>query len=119
MDQGSVDVAVQMLFGSMAFLMVLVLIFETTAYWHARNVFDDAAAEGARVAAAQDGTCAMGVAATRRMIDQHAGRWGRGASVRCTGTSMITVVVSGPTPGVASSAIGMHATVRAVTPKER
>lgn len=118
-DRGAVDVSVQMLFGSMAFLLVLLLIFETTAYWHARNVFDDAAAEGARVAAAHDGTCAMGVAATHRMIAAHAGRWGQGASVRCTGRDVITVVVSGPTPGVAAPALGMRASVRAVTPRER
>ena len=34
----------------MALLCTLLLVFETTAYWHARNVFDDAAAEGAIVA---------------------------------------------------------------------
>jgi hypothetical protein len=95
-----------------------VLIFDTTAYWHARNVFDDAAAEGARVAAAQDGTCAAGVVAARRMITNHAGRWGRGAVVRCTQGDVVTVSISGRTPGVVSSGVGLRASVVESAPKE-
>ena len=64
-DRGAVDVSVQMLFGSVAVLFALLLVFEAVAFWHARNVFDEAAAEGARVAAAYDGTCDDGVAAIR------------------------------------------------------
>ena len=74
-DRGAVDVSLQMLFGAMTLLFTLLLLFETTAYWHARNVFDDAAAEGARVAAAYDGTCRDGVGAARAMVVRHAGAW--------------------------------------------
>ena len=118
-DRGAVDVSVQMLFGAMAFLFVLVLVFETTAYWHARNGFGEAAAEGARVAAARDGTCAAGVTAAHREIAAHAGRWGRGAVVRCHAGDVVVVTISGRTPGVVSSTAGLRAGVRAATPKER
>ncbi len=51
-DRGAVDVSIQMLFGFMAVLLTMLLIVEATSFWHARNVYDEAASEGARVAAA-------------------------------------------------------------------
>lgn len=118
-DRGSVDVSIPMLFGAVALLLSLLLVFETTAYWHARNVFDDAAAEGSRVAAAYDGTCAAGVTAAKRMVAAHAGRWGTGAEVTCAATATsVTVTVSGRTPGVLGSA-GLRAVVAESAPKER
>jgi hypothetical protein len=117
-DRGAVDVSVQMLFGTMALLLSLLLVFESSAYWHARNVFDDAAAEGARVAAAYDGTCPEGVAAARAMISRHAGRWGNGASVTCTAGATVIVVISGSTPGVLGPHLGFRARVVESAPKE-
>ena len=108
-----------MLFGAMALLLTVLLVFEATAYWHARNVFDDAAAEGSRVAAAYDGSCALGVTAARRMVTAHAGRWGSGAVVTCAATSTsVTVTVSGRTPGVLGN-LGLRAEVAESAPKER
>jgi Flp pilus assembly protein TadG len=117
-DRGAVDVSLQMLFGCMVLLMTLLLVFDSTAYWHARNVFDDAAAEGARVAAAYDGSCPAGVRAARSMIATHAGRWGAGATVTCTEGAVVTVVVSGRTPGVLGSTLGFRARVAESAPKE-
>ncbi len=117
-DRGAVDVSVQMLFGAMALLFTLLLLFESTTYWHARNVFDDAAAEGVRVAAAYDGTCRDGVAAARTMVNRHARAWGAGVRITCTGGATVTVTVDGRTPGVLGPALGMRARVSESAPKE-
>lgn len=124
-DRGAVDVSVQLLFGVMAVLLVMGLLFETTAYWHGRNVFAEAAAEGARVAAAFDGSCADGVVAAQRWVEQRAGSWGRGAVVTCTFTDTAApadtavVLVRGRTPGLLGPALGFEAAVRDSAPRER
>lgn len=117
-DRGAVDVSVQMLFGMIALLFTLLLVVESSAHWHARNVFDEAAAEGARVAAAFDGSCAMGVAAARSSIAAHGGGWGRGAAVTCTSGPTVSVTVEGRTPGVVAPALGMRVRVTESAPKE-
>ncbi len=118
-DRGAVDVSIQMLFGFMAVLFSMLLIVEAVAYWHARNVFDDAAAEGARVAAAFDGSCGRGTAAARAMVARHAGGWGRNVVVTCTDGPVVVVVVSGTTPGLIVPALGFTARVTESAPKER
>jgi NOL1/NOP2/fmu family ribosome biogenesis protein len=121
-DRGAVDVSVQLLFGVMCVLLVMGLLFETTAYWHARNVFAEAAAEGARVAAAFDGSCAGGVMAAQQWVDQRAGSWGRGAVVTCAladNAATAVVTVRGRTPGLLGPALGFEATVRDSAPRER
>lgn len=117
-DRGAVDVSVQMLFGMIALLFTLLLVVESSAHWHARNVFDDAAAEGARVAATFDGTCAMGVAAARRSITSHGGGWARGATVTCTAGPTMSITVEGRTPGVVAPMLGMRVRVTEYAPKE-
>lgn len=110
--------SIQMLFGCMTLLLSMLLVFEASAYWHARNVFDDAAAEGARVAAAYDGSCPQGVAAARSMIRAHGGQWGRGAVVTCSAGPVVTVTVVGNTPGVLGSSLGLRARASESAPKE-
>ncbi len=117
-DRGAVDVSVQMLFGFIAVLFAMVLIFETVTYWHARNVFDEAAAEGARVAAAFDGSCLDGVAAAMAMVRATAGSWGRGATVTCVDGPFVTVTISGRTAGMLGPALGLQASVSESAPKE-
>jgi hypothetical protein len=117
-DRGAVDVSIQMLAGSIAVLFVLLLVFEAVAYWHARNVFDDAAAEGARVAAAFDGSCAAGVAAARATVEHSAGSWADHVEVTCTDGPTVSVTVAGRTPGVLGGGIGMRARVTETAPKE-
>jgi len=107
-----------MLFGLVAVLFVLLLVFETTAYWHARNVFDDAAAEGSRVAAAFDGSCTDGREAAREMVAR-TGSWARDLRITCTDGLVIAVTVSGRTPGVIGASAGFRATVTETAPKER
>jgi len=111
-------VSIQMLFGSMAVLLTVLLIFEATTFWHARNVYDEAASEGARVAAAYDGSCAQGVAAAKALVRRVAGSWARGLSVSCTEGVLVTVTVSGSTPGVLGGAVGFRARVTESAPKE-
>lgn len=117
-DRGAVDVSIQMLFGMMAVIFVMLLIFEVTAFWHARNVFDEAAAEGARVAAAYDGTCAEGIAAARSLVRDAGGSWSAGVRVTCIDGPMVTVFVSGGTPG-ALGRLGFKALASESAPKER
>ncbi len=117
-DRGAVDTSVQMLFGGLALLLTMLLVFEASAFWHARNVFDDAAAEGARVAAAFDGTCPEGVKAARAVIAAHAGRWSDHVVVTCTSGATVTVTVAGGTPGVMGPHLGLRARVVESAPKE-
>ena len=118
-DRGAVDVSIEMLFGAVALLLVLFLVFDATAYWHARNVFDDAAADGARSAAAFDGSCDDGVAVARAAIDRHAGDWGSAVSVECVAGPIVTVTVRGRSPGVLAGAAGMTVAVSQSQPSER
>jgi hypothetical protein len=118
-DGGAVDVSIEMLFGLVAFLMVLLLVFESVAYWHARNVYDEAAAEGARVAAAFDGSCVAGIATARAVVQRTAGGWADGVSVSCVEGPLVSVTVSGPTPGVLGGGLRFRAAVTESAPKER
>lgn len=118
-DRGAVDVSIEMLFGMLAVIFVLLLMFEAVAYWHARNVFDDAAAEGARIAAAYDGTCAEGIAITRAAIARQAGGWAEDLDVSCADGPMVTITVRGSTPGVVGGPVGFRAAVSESAPRER
>jgi len=117
-DRGAVDLSIEMLFGVMAVLLAMLVIVESVTYWHARNVYDDAASEGARVAAAFDGTCAQGIAAARSMIVQHAGGWAGRVTVTCIDGPSVIVTVSGSTPGILAPAVGLTARVVESAPKE-
>lgn len=117
-DRGAVDVSIQMLFGMMAVIFVILLLFEVTAYWHARNVLDEAAAEGARVAAAYDGDCADGVAAARSQLRAVGGSWTSSVRISCVDGPIVTVSITGSTPGALGS-IGFKAAVSESAPKER
>ena len=118
-DRGAVDVSVQMLFGAMAVLLSMLLVFESVAFWHARNVFDEAASEGARVAAGFDRTCPDGVAAARQFVVAHGSRWAFDLTVTCRadGSEMV-VTVAGRTPGVLGASVGLDTSVSARAPKE-
>jgi hypothetical protein len=119
LDRGAVDISIEMLFGMLAVIFVLLLMFEAVAYWHARNVFDDAAAEGVRIAAAYNGSCADGVATTRASIARQAASWANGVDVTCLDGPMVTITVRGTTPGVAAGSLGFTAVVSESAPRER
>lgn len=117
-DRGTVDVSIEMLFGMVVVLLVVLSVVETVAYWHARNVFDEAAAEGARVAAAFDGSCAQGVAVARAEMARVGRSWATGALVACIEGPVVVVTVRGRTPGVLGG-LGISASVSESAPKER
>jgi TadE-like protein len=117
-DRGAIDVSIQMLFGFVALVLVMLALFEATAYWHARNVFDEAASEGVRIAAAFDGTCDDGVAAARQLISREAGGWASDVEVSCVTGPVVVVSVTGRTPGVVGDAFGALASVSESAPKE-
>ena len=118
-DRGAVDVSIEMLFGLLAVLAAVLLLFEAAAYWHARNVFADAAADGARLAAAYDGSCEAGVVAARSAVERQAGAWADEVVVTCTDGPLITVTVVGATPGVLAGVLALRASVDQSTPRER
>lgn len=114
-DRGAIDVSVQMLFGVMAVLSTLLLIGETVIHWHTRNVFAEAAAEGARVAAAFDGSCEQGVDAARAMVERSAGGWSDDVQVTCASGATVQVAIAGRTAGL----VGFTASVSESVPRER
>ncbi len=118
-DSGAVDLSIQMLFGMIAVLFSMLLVFETTTYWHGRNVYNDAAAEGARVAAASDGTCADGISAATEAVRNTAGAWARDVHVSCIDGPVVTVTVAGGTPGLLVGAAGFRVRVSESAPKEQ
>lgn len=119
LDRGAVDVSIEMLFGMIATLFVVLVVFEAGAYWHAHNVLDDAASDGARIAAAYDGSCAAGIEAARSAVARQAGSWAGSLDITCTDGPTVTVVVAADTPGVIGATIGWRARVAVSTPKER
>ena len=118
-DRGAVDTSIEMLFGAMALLMVMLAVFEATAYWHARNVFDEAASEGARIAAAYDGDCDTAVASARAIVERMASGWSSRVAVACIDGPVVSVTVSGRSPGVLAGGLGIAARVTESAPKER
>jgi hypothetical protein len=119
-DIGAADSSLEVLFGGIAIIFFVLLIVEATAYWHARNIFEESAAEGVRIAAAFDGTCAQGTAAAQALVQRRAGNWADSVQVSCAlNNGVVTVSVFGATPGVLGDSIGFTARVSESTPKER
>jgi hypothetical protein len=108
-----------MLVGLSGALFAMLLVFETTSFWHARNVLDEAAAEGARVAAAHDGSCAQGVVAANALMHRQGGRWVDDVTVSCVENDVITVVITGRSAGVIGGPVGFPVRVSESAPKER
>lgn len=118
-DGGAVDGSVQLLFGMVVLLLVFLVVLDITAYWHTRNVFDDAAADGARVAAAYDGSCATGVEATRAAIARQVEGWADDVDISCTDGPEVSVAVRGASRGVLFAAFGVEIDVVQTQPSER
>ena len=121
-DRGSVDMSIDMMAGTILLLVALLVLFEAVAHWHARTVFDDAAADGARIAASFDGSCSAGVATPHAALARHAAGWAGDAQVTCERDDErndVTIGVSGPTPGVLGSALQLRAAVAQSQPDER
>ena len=109
-----------MMFGTVFVIALVLIVIEAVGYWHARNILDEAAAEGARIAAAFDGTCAAGTAETNRLITARAEGWAQGATPQCgEADGIVTVSVSAGTPGFIFGAAGFSVSVTQSAPREQ
>jgi hypothetical protein len=85
------------------FLMLLFLFFcQVVVWWHARNILEQSAAEGARVAAAADGSCTDAGEAASSIARRIGGGWVESLDVECSGGGsegdLVTVSVTANTP---------------------
>ena len=109
-----------MMFGTVFVIALVLIVIEAVGYWHARNILDEAAAEGARVAAAFDGTCPQGEAESDRLIAARAQGWAQGADPNCREAGgIVTMTVSAGTPGFIFGAVGFSVTVTQSAPREQ
>jgi TadE-like protein len=101
-DDRGISSSVEQLF-AFVFLMMLFLFFaQVVVWWHARNILEQAAAEGARVAAAADGSCVDAGPAATSIATRIGGGWVRSLDVKCVGGTtegeLISVTVTAETP---------------------
>lgn len=99
-DRGLAD-GVEHLFAATFLILLFLFIAQVVVWWHARNILEQAAAEGARVAAAADGSCGDAPDAASSIAERIGGGWVESISVSCGGDStggLVTVRVSGNTP---------------------
>ncbi len=119
-DRGAVDVSLEMIFGAVALVALMLLVVEASSYWHSRNIINEAAAEGARIAAAFDGSCLEGENAARAIVQRRAANWADDIEVSCIDPAgLVTVTVSGTTPGVLFGNTGFDVSVSESAPSER
>ncbi|MET0146097.1 MAG: TadE/TadG family type IV pilus assembly protein [Ilumatobacteraceae bacterium] len=100
-ERGDIS-GVEILF-STVFLILLFLFFcQVVVWWHTRNILEQAAAEGARAAAAADAGCDAATPAAERLAARMGGAWVESLAVTCTGDgpegSIVSVRVSASTP---------------------
>lgn len=100
-DRGDVA-GVEILLSAVFLIMLFLFLCQVVVWWHARNILEQAAAEGARAAAAADASCdAAGPAATG-LAGRMGGSWVNSMSVDCGGDgadgSIVTVTVTASTP---------------------
>ena len=101
-DDRGFSSSVEQLF-AIVFLMILFLFFaQVVVWWHARNILEQAAAEGARAAAAADGACVDAGPAATSIATRLGGGWVRSMNIKCTGGTvegkLVTVTVIANTP---------------------
>lgn len=118
-DRGSID-SIESLVGGIFIIALMLFVIEVTAYWHGRNIYDSAAAEGARLAAAFDGSCADGESRVTELVAARNDRWADSMSVSCDRTSTnVTMTVSGHTMGLLFGSAGYNVNVVETAPVER
>ena len=116
-DSGSVDVSIEMLFVTAIMLTAFLFIAQVTVWWHARNILEQAAAEGARYAAAADNTCDDATTAAQATAARYGGKWVHTITVRCVDGALVSVQIDATTPAFL---LPLELSVRAVAqaPKE-
>lgn len=117
-DGGAVD-AVEMLFLGVGLIAVFLFVVELGAYWHAKNVLEEAAASGAQAAAAFDGDCTDGRAAALAFARARGGGWADAVTVDCRAGDVVTVRVGARSPGLVFGSTGFSVSARASAVEER
>lgn len=116
--RGAVD-AVEMLFLGVGLIALFLFVVELGAYWHAKNVLEEAAASGAQAAAAFDGDCADGRAAAAAFARERGGTWADTVSVTCRAGETVTVAIGARSPGLVFGTTGFTVSARASAVEER
>jgi TadE-like protein len=117
-EGGAVD-AVEMLILGVGLIALFLFVVELGAYWHAKNVLEEAAASGAQAAAAFDGDCSHGRAAAAGFARDRGGRWAEGVSVTCRAGAVVTVMIAARSPGLVFGTTGFSVSARASAVEER
>jgi hypothetical protein len=117
-DGGAVD-AVEMLFLGVGLIALFLFVVELGAYWHAKNVLEEAAASGAQAAAAFDGDCADGRASAASFARERGGGWADAVTVTCRSGEVASVAVHAHSPGLVFGSVGFSVSARASAVEER
>jgi Flp pilus assembly protein TadG len=100
-DRGDLA-GVEILFSTVFLIALFLFIFQVVIWWHTRNILEQAAAEGARAAAAADASCDAAHPAATSLAARMGGGWVDTLTVDCGGDgvdgSIVTVTVSASTP---------------------
>ena len=104
-----------------ALLLLVFSIVQGGLWFHARNLAQAAAQEGAAAGAAYNATTAAAVARARSFLTEHAGDSLTGTSVTAAGTTtaFVRIEVSGRALSVLPGVPGIEVTATAVGPVER
>lgn len=116
--EGGAARSVELVLAVPALIAMVMLVLQAAVWWHARNLLEQAAAEGARAAAAFDGDCGDAQADASAYTSSVGGRWVSPARVTCTAGATVRVVVEAEALSLLPP---MHLTLRAVAevPEER
>jgi hypothetical protein len=120
-DDRGVANGIESLFAAV-FLIALFLFFcQVVVWWHAKNILEQAAAEGARVAAAANGSCSDASPAAVTLASRIAGGWVRSMVVDCGGGAregdIVSVTVRADTPAFFLPG-SLSVSARATAPEE-
>jgi hypothetical protein len=102
-DDRGVSSSVEQLFAFVFLLMLFLFFMQVIVWWHAKNILEQSAAEGARAAAAADGGCTDASTAATSIATRIGGGWVRDLDVSCAGGAvegeLVFVTVTASTPG--------------------
>ena len=96
-DRGDIS-GIEILFSAVFLIALFLFICQVVVWWHTRNILEQAAAEGARAAAAADASCTAAAPAAIGLATRMGGTWVESTDVSCTGGTIVVVVVTADTP---------------------
>ena len=99
-DRGLVE-GIESLFAALFLILLFLFFAQVVVWWHARNILEQAAAEGARIAASMDGSCDDAPDASGELARRIGGGWVESLEVTCAGDTpgeLVTVRLTANTP---------------------